>query len=136
MAAELKVEDRVHFLEKLSDEEAAACFAHADVFALPSTGEGFGLVFLEAMAFGKPVVGVAAGGVTDIVRDGENGFLAPAGDAQRLSDALRTLLEDGSLRARLGAAGAEMVKREYSFEAFRLRLAEVLSDCANGANRA
>jgi len=136
LAAELKVENRVHFLEKLSDEEVAACYAHADVFALPSTGEGFGLVFLEAMAFGKPVVGVAAGGVTDIVRDGENGFLVPPGDAQRLSNALRMLLEDASLRARFGAAGAEMVRREYSFEAFHSRLAEILSDCENAAGRA
>ena len=136
LAAELKVEDRVHFLEKLSDGEVAARYAHADLFALPSTGEGFGLVFLEAMAFGKPVVGVAAGGVTDIVRDNENGFLVPPGDAQRLSHALRMLLEDDALRARLGAAGAEMVKREYSFEAFRARLAEILSDCENAAGRA
>jgi glycosyltransferase involved in cell wall biosynthesis len=136
LAAELKIEDRVHFLEKLPNEEVAACYAHADVFALPSTGEGFGLVFLEAMAFGKPVVGAAAGGVMDIVRDGENGFLVVPGDAQRLSNALRTLLEDGSLRAKLGAAGADMVKREYSFEAFGLRLGEIVDDCANGANRA
>lgn len=136
IAAELHMEDRAHFLEKLSDEEVAACYAHADVFALPSTGEGFGLVFLEAMAFGKPVVGVAAGGVTDIVHDGENGFLVPPGDAQRLSDALRALLENDSLRARLGAAGTEMVKRKYSFEAFRLQLAEIVDDCANAAGRA
>ncbi|HWF39034.1 MAG TPA: glycosyltransferase family 4 protein [Candidatus Acidoferrales bacterium] len=136
LAAELKIEDRVHFLEKLSNEELAACYAHADVFALPSTGEGFGLVFLEAMVFAKPVVGVAAGGVTDIVRDGENGFLVTPGDAQRLSDALQTLMEDDSLRARLGAAGTEMVRREFSFEAFRSGLAEILSDCENAAGRA
>ncbi len=61
LAAQLNIADRVHFLEYLSCEEIAACYARAELFALPSTGEGFGLVFLEAMAFSKPVVGAACG---------------------------------------------------------------------------
>ena len=55
LVASHNVVDRVHFLENLSREEIAACYANAELFALPSTGEGFGLVFLEAMAFSKPV---------------------------------------------------------------------------------
>jgi glycosyltransferase involved in cell wall biosynthesis len=106
------------------------------VFALPSSGEGFGLVFLEAMAFGKPVVGVAAGGVTDIVRDGESGFLAPPGDPERLAQALQKLLSDASLRARFGAAGADIVRRDYSFDTFRSQLEKILDDCVNMAGRA
>ena len=57
IASDLKVSDAVHFLEGISRRELAACYSRADIFALPSTGEGFGFVFLEAMAFGKPVVG-------------------------------------------------------------------------------
>ena len=64
------VGDAVHFLAGLVCEELAACYANADVFAMPSTGEGFGLVFLEAMAFAKPVIGAAYGGTTDLVLDG------------------------------------------------------------------
>ena len=133
IAAELHIEDRVHFLENLTNQELAACYAHCDLFALPSTGEGYGLVFLEAMAFAKPVVGVAAGGVTDIVRDAENGFLVPPANSERLVQALEKLLLDDSLRARLGRAGAEIVRRDYTFHAFRARLEQILLECATGA---
>jgi phosphatidyl-myo-inositol dimannoside synthase len=60
LAAELGVGTRVHFFDHLSPEETAACYSQSDVFALPSTGEGFGFVFLEAMAFAKPVIAAAA----------------------------------------------------------------------------
>ncbi len=69
LASDRGIFDRVVFLEGLSREQIAACYAHCDVFALPSTGEGFGLVFLEAMAFGKPVVGADSGGIPDLVED-------------------------------------------------------------------
>lgn len=130
IAAELHIEDRVHFLENLTNEELAACYAHCDLFALPSTGEGYGLVFLEAMAFAKPVVGVAAGGVTDIVRSAENGFLVPPGNSERLVQALEKLLLDDSLRVRLGRAGAEIVRRDYTFHSFRARFEQILLECA------
>jgi glycosyltransferase involved in cell wall biosynthesis len=84
VAADLGAADRVHFLENLSREEIAACYAHADLFVLPSAGEGFGLVFLEAMAFAKPVVGVAFGGTTDVVKDGIDGLLVPPRDSEQL----------------------------------------------------
>ena len=61
LVIDIGAHDRVHFLDSLSREELGACYAHSDVFALPSTGEGFGLVFLEAMSFGKPVVAAAIG---------------------------------------------------------------------------
>ena len=136
IASELHIEDRVQFLENLSNEQVAACYANCDVFALLSSGEGFGLVFLEAMAFGKPVVGLGAGGVTDIVRDGENGFLVTQGDPEHLSQAFQRLLAHASLRARFGAAGAEIVRRDYSFDAFRSRLAKIMDDCMSAAGPA
>jgi len=66
----------------------ATCYARTDLFPLPSTGEGFGLVFLKAMAFSKPVVRAACGGKTDVVEDGINGLLVPPRDAERLTQAL------------------------------------------------
>jgi glycosyltransferase involved in cell wall biosynthesis len=132
IAAEEQVADRVHFLEGLSKEELASCYAAADVFALPSIGEGFGLVFLEAMAFGKPVVGADAGGITDLIRDGSNGLLIPPNDPDGLAQGLSRLLQDEALRRKLGECGAAMVRREYQFDAFREALDQILGDVACG----
>ncbi len=100
----------------------------ADVFALPSTGEGFGFVFLEAMAFGKPVVGAAAGGPTDLIEDGVNGFLVPPHDPQALVETLRRLLPDEALRAKLGRNGPRNDSTEYRFEVFGASFAKILAD--------
>jgi glycosyltransferase involved in cell wall biosynthesis len=132
IAAEEQVADRVHFLEGLSKEELASRYAAADVFALPSIGEGFGLVFLEAMAFGKPVVGADAGGITDLIRDGSNGLLIPPNDPDGLAQGLSRLLQDEALRRKLGECGAAMVRREYQFDAFREALDQILGDVACG----
>ncbi|MGH9714576.1 MAG: glycosyltransferase family 4 protein [Candidatus Acidiferrales bacterium] len=129
LAVELGIPDRVHFLEGLSREELAGCYARAEIFALPSAGEGFGLVFLEAMAFGCPIVAAASGGITDLVEDGVNGLLVPPRDADRLAESLDQLLRDESMRARLGHSGAEIVRRKFLFENFRLGLEEILREC-------
>jgi len=126
LADEMLATDCVHFLENLSREEIAACYSHAEVFALPSTGEGFGLVFLEAMAFSKPIIGASCGGTTDVVVDEVNGLLVPPGDFQRLVRALGRLLRDDSLRERLGRSGAEIVRRRYAFGVFQSALEKIL----------
>jgi glycosyltransferase involved in cell wall biosynthesis len=129
LAASLNVSDCVHFFAGLSREQIAGCYSRCDIFALPSTGEGFGLVFLEAMAFAKPVVGVAFGGTIDVVEDGVNGSLVPPRDMQGLSDALSKLLHDEPLRARLGQAGAEIVRTKYCFGRFRENLQQIVDEC-------
>jgi phosphatidyl-myo-inositol dimannoside synthase len=135
LASELGVADRVHFLEGVSRKELAACYAHADVFALPSTGEGFGLVFLEAMAFARPVVGAACGGTTDVIEDGVNGLLVPPGEPQRLAKALARLLRDSALRADLGRRGSEIARHKYKFEIFRAGLERILVECGLDSGR-
>jgi glycosyltransferase involved in cell wall biosynthesis len=129
LAAGLGISNRVSFLQAHSREELAACYSQADVFALPSTGEGFGFVFLEAMAFGKPVVGAAAGGITDLVEDEINGLLVLPHDSERLGHALGRLLQDDSLRARLGRGGAEIVRQNYRFDVFQTKLEGILGEC-------
>lgn len=119
----------VRFLQRLSREELAACYARADVFAMPSVGEGFGLVFLEAMAFGKPVVAAACGGVLDLIRDGSNGLLVPQRDLVALVSALRRLLGDDSLRASLGAEGATIAREKYRFDSFETNVEHLLKEC-------
>jgi phosphatidyl-myo-inositol dimannoside synthase len=128
LAADIGVADCVHFLENLSREEIAACCSHAEIFALPSTGEGFGLVFLEAMAFSKPVIGASCGGTTDVVEDEVNGLLVAPGDFRQLVQALSRLLRDDSLRERLGRRGAEIVSEKYGFDVFRSELEGILGD--------
>jgi glycosyltransferase involved in cell wall biosynthesis len=129
IARELGIADRVHFLENLSREHIAACYARAEIFALPSGGEGFGLVFLEAMAFSKPVIAANAGGAIDVVEEGINGLLVPPKDTVRLHEALRVLLGNAALRAEFGGRGADLVRRKYSFDVFRGELERILLEC-------
>ncbi|WP_137285798.1 glycosyltransferase family 4 protein [Halorussus salinisoli] len=77
LAAELGVSDRVRFLGFVPDADLPLLYASADVLLFTSNYEGFGLVFLEAMASGTPVVGPPVGGIPDVVRDGESGYIVP-----------------------------------------------------------
>jgi phosphatidyl-myo-inositol dimannoside synthase len=129
LAANLGVSHAVHFLENSSRQEIAACYERADLFALPSTAEGFGLVFLEAMAFSKAVIGAAAGGTIDVIEDGVNGLLVPPNDPERLAQALNRLLGDEKLCAELGRGGAEIVRQKFQFSIFKAELERILMDC-------
>jgi phosphatidyl-myo-inositol dimannoside synthase len=135
IAADLGVSEAVRFLTGLSRQEIAACYARCEIFALPSTGEGFGLVFLEAMAFAKPLVGAACGGTTDVIEDSVNGLLIPPGDSARLVEALAGLLKDELLREKLGQRGAEILRRKYSFEIFQSELELILEECGLDSHR-
>jgi glycosyltransferase involved in cell wall biosynthesis len=130
IAGDQGVSGSVRFLTGLSREEIAACYAHSEIFALPSTGEGFGLVFLEAMAFGKPLVGAACGGTMDIVEDNVNGLLVPPNDLKSLIAALERLLENESRRADLGRRSAEIVRRKFQFRTFQSELEKILEECS------
>jgi glycosyltransferase involved in cell wall biosynthesis len=128
LAHDLGVFERTRFLPGLTQDELFACYAACTVFALPSRGEGFGLVFLEAMALGKPVIGGAHGGTPDVIEDGVTGLLVPHGDIERLSGALDTLLADPARATQMGAKGRDRVEREFSFEQFQARLARLLDN--------
>ncbi|MGH9759103.1 MAG: glycosyltransferase family 4 protein [Candidatus Acidiferrales bacterium] len=129
LAHELGIADYVHFLHGLTRKQLGASYARADVFALPSTGEGFGFVFLEAMAFGKPVVGAAVGGPADLIEHEGNGLLVAPGDLRQLTEALARMLEDEEYCAKLGGRSREIVKTKYDFETFASALANILEEC-------
>ncbi|CAM9766086.1 unnamed protein product [Pylaiella littoralis] len=100
----------------MTGEALSQAFASADVFVMPSDSETLGFVVLESMASGVPVVGADAGGIPDLIDDGQTGFLVPAGDEEAMSDRVRLLLEDKALRKRMSKAGREETER-WSWEA-------------------
>ncbi|HEX9456315.1 MAG TPA: glycosyltransferase, partial [Candidatus Acidoferrum sp.] len=118
----------VHFLSGLSYAEIAACYQACEIFALPSRGEGFGLVYLEAMACGKPVIGGAHGGAPEVIEDGKTGYLVQHGDAGQLATSLETLLADPALAQQMGARGRERVERDFRFTVFAKSLKKILRD--------
>ena len=87
-----------------------------DVFVLPSTLEGFGKVLLEAMASSKPIVATRVGGIPEVVEEGITGLLVPSENSQQLAEALRTLLENPTLRVTMGQAGKHRVETTFSFQ--------------------
>lgn len=99
------------FTGYLGGAELAAAYASADVFAFPSTTETLGLVALESMASGVPVVGADAGGIPFVIDDGRTGYLVTPGDTATLTARLRAVLTDADLRARLGTAARADAER-------------------------
>ncbi len=96
--------------------DRADFFAAVDVFSMPSRTDSFGIVFLEAWANGLPVLAAAAGGVPDVVRDCEAGYLVPFGDLDRLAYRLGSLLDYPPLARSLGATGRALVAHGYTWD--------------------
>jgi len=90
------------------------CYADADIVCMPSRYESFGLVLVEGMVFGKPVVGCAVGGMCELVEPGANGFLAVPGDVLSLVDCLERLIESESLRRACGRHSRELYEQKYA----------------------
>lgn len=112
LAAELGIADRVRFLGWRRD--TGAFFRSCDVVAFPSRHEPFGTVTLEAWAYGKPLVTTDADGPAEFVRDGADGLVVPKGEAARLGEALRRVIEEPGLADRLVAAGTARHKAEFT----------------------
>lgn len=100
----------------VSRSELESLYRRAAVVTCPSRREGFGMVCAEAMAYGKPVVASAVGGLLDLVEHERTGLLVPPRDPRALREALDRLLGDEALRRRLGAAGRQRVERLCSWE--------------------
>jgi glycosyltransferase involved in cell wall biosynthesis len=114
LASEIGVANRVHVLGPRKDVPA---LMHAiDVFVMPSIWEGFGLVLLEAMAAGRPIVASRVATIPEVVADGESGILVPAGDPLALATALAELAEQPDVAARMGEAGRERLRKQFSVE--------------------
>jgi phosphatidylinositol alpha-1,6-mannosyltransferase len=128
IARESGVSRHVHFLTDLSYAQLSACYAAAEVFALPSRGEGFGFVYLEAMARGKPVIGGAHGGAPEVIADGETGYLVQHGDPVQLATSIDALLADPDMAKQMGSRGRERVEREFRFNVFAKSFRKILRE--------
>jgi glycosyltransferase involved in cell wall biosynthesis len=107
---------RVRVLGPVSDREKRDLLAAADIFAMPSRTDSFGIVYLEAWLYGKPVIGARTWGVMDVIRDGVDGLLVPFGDPAQLAAGLTSLLDDPARRAAMGEAGRAKVYAEHTWE--------------------
>lgn len=120
----------------VSAEEKMEHLAGCDAFVLPAVidskgdTEGLGVVLLEAMTFGKPVIASAAGGIVDIVRDGRNGFLVPPGDARALAGAIQACVENPERSRELGGNGRVDVESGFSWDVIADRLAQLYRSVA------
>jgi phosphatidylinositol alpha-1,6-mannosyltransferase len=122
LARERGVADRVRFHGKVDDAQKSALLGAADLFVLPNRREsgeveGFGIVFVEAGAFGLPCIAGADGGTADAVIEGETGFLVNGADDTAVEAAIARLLTDKALAARMGAAGHARFWSQFAWDA-------------------
>lgn len=135
-ARELGVGDRVSFVGTVTDEELGAFYSECEVYVMPSTtrlgsepmGEGFGIAYIEAMAFGKPVIGPNVGAPMEFILDGEHGLLVDPRSPREVSDAILELMRSSRRRAEMGDRARLWVTQQYSTEAFSERLSRLLKD--------
>jgi glycosyltransferase involved in cell wall biosynthesis len=121
---------QVWFAGAQPTERLRGFYNAADIFVMPSRQEGFGIVFLEAMASGLPVIAGRCGGAPEVVAEGTTGFLVEPSDPDALAARLAALLDQPELRRRMGEAGRRRVAEHFSFEAFQQRVRHLLDSPA------
>ena len=137
LARRKEVDDRVVFAGEVAYEDLPAYFRAGDVFAMPCRTrkwglevEAFGAVFLQASAVGRPCVAGDSGGAPEAVVDGETGLVVDGTDRHQVAEAILRLLTDPERAAKMGAAGADRVHREFTWDALASRLRGLLIDAA------
>ena len=121
----LGIQDNVSLIGRIPNYEMPLFYASSDLVLLPSLSENFPVVALEAMSSGKPVIASRVGGIPELVRHNENGILVSPGNVEQLVEALLQLLENQSLRNRLGNTGRKLVEEKYDWKKIgQLYLAE------------
>ena len=136
LSAQLGLGERVRFYGFVPDEDLARLYGAADVFVqtnreIDGDTEGFGIVFLEANACGTPVIGGIAGGTGDAVEDGRTGLRVDGDDLEAISEALRTMIKNESLRGKMGEAGMERARSEFDLQACAQKLERLLIGLAD-----
>ena len=128
LTATLGVADRVHFLGYVDD--VVPVYKAADIFALASRGDAFGLALAEAGHFGLPAVSTRVGGIPEVVLHDQTGLLTPVDDAAAFAGALAQLITDPALRARMGAAAAKRVDENFTADRMARKFEETYAELA------
>lgn len=128
LANRLGVSQHTLFVGRIPQEELPHYYAACDVFIIPSIIEAFGLVTVEAMACGKPVIGTNVGGIPDVIVNGVNGILVRPKDPQEIAEKLITLLKNSELRRELGLRGRKIVERKFDIEKRIDRISSIYSE--------
>jgi phosphatidyl-myo-inositol dimannoside synthase len=118
--------DRITFTGFASDELLAASYERAALLVMPSRGEGFGLVYVEAMAHGVPCIGSLHDAAGDVIVDGQTGLLVDQDDIRAIAQAIVSLLQDPERRKAMGEAAKKRVREEFTTKAFQSRLNTIL----------
>ncbi len=135
LASEPEVLRRISFEGEVSEAMLDEHFRECDIFCAPSRYESFGLMNLEAMMFSRPVISCRAGGIPEVVDDGETGLLVEPDDARALADALRTLIDDPDLRRRMGVAARRRYESEFTNDIAVQRILGLFQEVAHRSGR-
>ena len=119
----------------MAEERLRGFYRACDILVTPSRFESFGLMLVEGMMFGKPVIGCRAGGMVEVVEDGMSGLLAEPGDVDSLTACLERLIADAALRARLGAAARARYEAAFTAERMVNDVVDVLLRVAERKQR-
>jgi glycosyltransferase involved in cell wall biosynthesis len=130
LAAKLGIGNRVQFKGRQGRATVAEAMRRCAIFVLPSSYEGLGCVYLEAMACAKPTIGCRGQGIEEIIEDGKTGMLVAPHSEQELTDAMLKLLRDQNVRQRIGASARAVVLDRLTLSDQAERLAEVYRRCA------
>jgi len=129
LARQLGIDNQVHFAGWISHHELAPIYSRAALTVVPSRWpEPFGMVGIEAMARGRPVVGFAVGGIPDWLENNVTGFLVPEADTGAMASAIQRLLDDPRLRARFGQAAVQRVKEHYQPQNYLKQITQILEN--------
>jgi glycogen(starch) synthase len=105
---------KLNITGRLTDDQVNDCLKTADIFVAPSRFESFGIINVEAMMHGVPVISCEVGGIKEVIKHNVNGILIPAGSSDELSAAIIKLVDDGALRERIGSSGRSNYEKRYT----------------------
>ncbi|MDY6902262.1 MAG: glycosyltransferase family 4 protein, partial [Cyanobacteriota bacterium] len=128
----LKLTESVVFHDGADQENIKNLYASADIFVLPSFKETFGIVFLEAMHYGLPIITTNVSAMPELIEEGKNGLLVPPADSQALAKAISKLIENPDLIKQMGESGRNKVANSYYWEQTCSRFACILQGVESG----